>query len=84
MLAAVFVEKFFFKRLVAPQTPPTATACASSAAEEPLPRITTSASEAGEDIGFVVAKVVRNLRKRYVFYAGGLPVLLWGCIEWTH
>ena len=76
-LDAVFVEKFLFKRMVAPQTSPTATALASSAAEEPLPRINLSGTTE-ENMGFISAKVMRNLRRRYVFYAGGLPVLLWG------
>jgi len=32
----------------------------------------------GDEIGFISAKVVKNLRKKFVFYAGGDPVLLWG------
>ena len=35
-------------------------------------------SDTEENVGFIRAKVMRNLRRRYVFYAGGLPVLLWG------
>ena len=33
---------------------------------------------AKDGVGFITARVVRNLRRRYVFYAGGKPVLLWG------
>ena len=75
-LDAVFVEGDVFKRLihrdvgVSRRTP--------AAVAEPLPRIHTSVSDEGTEVGFITSKVLHNLRNKMVFYAGGLPVLLWG------
>ena len=42
---------------------------------EPMPQIRT---DQGAEIGFITGKVMRDMRHKYVFRAGGLPVLLWG------
>ena len=42
---------------------------------EPLPQIRT---DQGAEIGFITCKVMRDMRHKYVFRAGGIPVLLWG------
>ena len=42
---------------------------------EPLPQIRT---DFGAEIGFITCKVMRDMRHKYVFRAGGIPVLLWG------
>jgi hypothetical protein len=73
-LDAVFVGGCLFKRLLHPAS----AATCSVPEEEPLPRIHTAVSGAGTEVGFITAKVLRNLRKKFVFYAGGKPVLLWG------
>ena len=43
---------------------------------EPLPQLPAAGGR--DQVGFITTKVLRNLRKKYVFYAGGVPVLLWG------
>ena len=42
---------------------------------EPLPQVRT---DQGAEVGFITGKVMRDMRHKYVFRAGGLPVLLWG------
>ena len=42
------------------------------AADEPLPRIHT---DAGTEVGFITTKVMRDLRQKFVFYAGGVLVV---------
>ena len=42
---------------------------------EPLPQVRT---DRGAEVGFITCKVMRDMRRKYVFRAGGLPVLLWG------
>ena len=32
----------------------------------------------GADVGFITSRTIRDLRHKYVFRAGGMPVLLWG------
>ena len=73
-LDAVFVEGRVFQDLVC--AAPGAVAQAQGAMVEPLPQL-QAAGGRGE-VGFITAKVLRNLRKKFVFYAGGTPVLLWG------
>ena len=34
--------------------------------------------DAGTEVGFITEKVMHNLRHKYVFYAGGESVMLWG------
>ena len=75
-LDAVFVEGCVFKRLIDRNV--SVSRRAPAAVEEPLPRIHTSVSDVGTEVGFITSKVLHNLRKKMVFYAGGLPVLLWG------
>mgnify|MGYP001409428380 CR=1 FL=1 len=53
-----------------PHPQPGATA---PAAEEPLPRL----HAAGHEAGSITAGVMRNLRRKYVFYADGDPVMPW-------
>ena len=74
-LNAVFIEGGLFKRQLAPGT---ATDKGPSVAEEPLPRLPTAGSATGDEVGFITAKVLGNLRKKCVLYAGGNAVLLWG------
>ena len=40
-----------------------------------MPQIRT---DQGAEIGFITCKVMRDMRHKYVFRAGGMPVLLWG------
>jgi hypothetical protein len=47
------------------------------AEEESLPPLPTAVTQ-GVAVGFITEKVLRQLRKKCVFYAGGSPVLLWG------
>ena len=73
-LDAVFLEGRVFTQLLQP-----ATAAMSSrvAAQEPLPPLHSAASGAVPHAGFITQTVMKNLRKKFVFYAGGMPVLLW-------
>ena len=87
MLKAVFVEGCVFKDLLDPPSTSlwrSATCTVPSSAEEPLPRIHSAVSVGGTEAGFITAKVMRNLRRKYVFYAGGMPVLLWGDPQSAH
>ena len=61
-----------------------ATPGGSAATEEPLPRLHSAVSDAVPQAGLVIEKVMRNVSKRFVFYAGGLPVLLWKEPPSTH
>ena len=47
------------------------------AMEESLPPMPKAVTQ-GLAVGFITEKVLRQLRKKCVFYAGGSPVLLWG------
>ena len=47
------------------------------AQEESLPPLPKAVTE-GVAVGFITEKVLRQLRKKCVFYARGSPVLLWG------
>ena len=40
-----------------------------------MPQIRT---DQGAEVGFITVKVMRDMRHKYVFRAGGIPVLLWG------
>ena len=73
-LDAVFLEGRVFQAVLS--------GAASGANKEPsadsgdvLPPLRT---DMNEHVGFITTKVVRHLRHKYVFYAGGMPVLLWG------
>ena len=72
---AVFRDGRVFQRLLPAASGAPAAGAEEGAGAEPLPRIHT---EPGVEIGFITGKVMHNLRRRYVFYAGGTPVLLWG------
>ena len=74
-LEAVFTRGRLFHRLLLPASA-TTTAAAEVATDEPLPRINAAVTGARDAIGCITEKVLRNLRKKYVFYAGGLPVLV--------
>jgi len=75
-LDAVFLEGRVFERVLAPPTPPPRDGTRPRRPdpnEEPLPQISAD----GGKCGFITHKVMRNLHKEYVFFAGGMPVLLW-------
>ena len=75
-LDAVFMEGRVFQRVLAPPTPPPrggAQRRGPDPNEDPLPQI----SAAGEKCGFITTAVMRNLHMKYVFFAGGVPMLLW-------
>ena len=73
-LDAVFLEGSIFETVLAGP----ASAERHYDAAGPLPRIHVAVSDAGNEVGFITCKVMRNLRKRCVFHAGGVPVMLWG------
>jgi len=73
-LDAVFVKGRVFQDLVC--AAPGAVAQTQGPMAEPLPQLPAAGGR--DEVGFITAKVLRNLRKKYVFYAGGTPVLLWG------
>ena len=73
-LDAVFVKGRVFQDLFC--AAPGAVAQTRGPMVEPLPQLPTAGGR--DEVGFITAKVLRNLRKKYVFYAGGVPVLLWG------
>ena len=77
-LDAVFVNGSVFQRLFEPASGGMNSVSRGVAFEEPLPQVHPAVDAGGVEVGFITAKVVRNLRKKFVFYAGGLPVLLWG------
>ena len=70
-LDAVFVQGRVFTHLLeAPR--PAALRRPDFAAEEPLPRVHESVSDdTGAEVGFITAKVTRNLRRQYVFFCRG-------------
>ena len=75
-LDAVFLEGRVFQRVLAPPTPPPRADSRpqrSDPNEEPLPEISAD----GGKCGFITTKVMRNLQRKYVFFAGGTPILLW-------
>jgi len=74
-LDAVFLSGRVFQDLVAaPQAG--AVAQGTGAMAEPLPPL-PAAGGSGE-VGFITCKVLHNLRKKYVFFADGAPILHWG------
>ena len=73
-LDAVFVKGRVFEDLVCAALG--AVAQTPGPMVEPLPQLPAAGGRDG--VGFITAKVLQNLRKKYVFYAGGVPVLLWG------
>ena len=72
-LDAVFLEGRVFQQLLV--APAAAAASGASGSTEPLP---PRLQAAGQEFGFITGKVMRDLRHKYVFYASGYPVLLWG------
>ena len=73
-LDAVFVKGRVFEYLVC--AAPGAVAQTPGPMVEPLPQLPAAGGR--DQVGFITTKVLRNLRKKYVFYAGGVPILLWG------
>ena len=78
-LDACFLEGRVFQRLFDDAgSAATRSALAGHVAEgeslPPLPKAVTG----GVQVGFITERVLRQLRKKCVFYAGGKPVLLWG------
>ena len=74
-LDAVFLEGRVFQNILgAPPTQPLARV--PPAAEEPLPHFRGGVP--GVDVGFITTTVMKNLCRKYIFYADGTPVLLWG------
>ena len=71
-LDAVFLEGRVFQQFLDPVA---AASGASGSFAEPLP---PRLQAAGQEFGFITGKVMRDLRHKYVFYASGYPVLLWG------
>ena len=57
-----------------------AVAAAAPSSDEPLPRVGTG----GQPAGFITDTVMANLRRKYIFLAGGNPVLLWGEPQEAH
>ena len=64
-LDAVFVKGRVFQDLVC--AAPGAVAQTQGPMVEPLPQLPTAGGR--DEVGFITAKVLRNLRKKYVFYA---------------
>ena len=74
-LDAVFLQGRVFQELLLSDHG--APSRVSVAAEEPLPRLHAAASGACPPAS-ITGEVMKHLRKIHVFYAGGVPVLLWG------
>ena len=74
-LDAVFRDGRVFQRLLHAASGAPVAGAEQGAGGEPLPRVHT---DPGVEVGFITGKVMHNLRRKYVFYAGGAPVLLWG------
>ena len=73
-LDAVFLEGRVFQKVLAPPSPgDAAQPKPPDPNEEPLPQI----SATGGKCGFITTAVMRDLQRKYVFFAGGVPVLLW-------
>ena len=75
-LDAVFLEGRVFRQVLG-AAPGAAPARRAEIIEEhePVPNVRT---DQGVEVGFITGKVMRNMRHKYVFRAGGVPVLLWG------
>ena len=73
-LDAVFLEGRVFKKMMQDASGATAAASGATARDEPLPRV----GAGGEPVGFITNTVMSNLRRKYVFLAGGDPVVHWG------
>ena len=74
--AVFFGGRVFWKIIQAASGAPLAASGAPSptARDEPLPRVVAG----GQEAGFITTTVMSNLRRKYVFLAGGAPVLLRG------
>ena len=75
-LEAVFLEGQIFQRVLAPPTPPPRAGVRPQRPDpnqDPLPQISAD----GGKCGFITKEVLRNLQKKYVFFAAGKPLLLW-------
>ena len=70
-LESVFIEGRVFQQIMRAAS---GDILAASGADEPLP----SVGAQGETPGFITTTVMANLRHKYVFLAGGQPVLQWG------
>ena len=75
-LDAVFVNGSVFKELLQPVSGGRISVPRSVVDAGHFPPIAPAVFVGGVDVGFVSPKVVRNLRKQFVFYAGGAPMLL--------
>ena len=74
-LESVFIEGRVFKKIMRAASGAEMAAFSSAdARDEPLP----SVGAQGETPGFITSTVMANLRHKYVFLAGGYPVLQWG------
>ena len=74
-LESVFIEGRVFKKIMRAASGAEMAAFSSAdAQDEPLP----SVGAQGETPGFITYTVMANLRHKYVFLAGGYPVLRWG------
>ena len=74
-LESVFIEGRVFKKIMRAASGAEMAAFSSAdAQDEPLP----SVGAQGETPGFITSTVMKNLRHKYVFLAGGYPVLQWG------
>ena len=76
-LDAVFLEGRVFQNLLSGASGARNRRRAAADLEGDLPpaRVIT---DAGTEVGFITEKVMHNLRHKYVFYAAGEPVMLWG------
>ena len=77
ILDAVFVRGRSFQHLI--YADPGAVAQTQGPMVEPLPQLPAAGGR--DEIGFITAKVPRNLRRKYVFYAGGRPALPSGKLQ---
>ena len=74
-LDAVFLDgRLFHKIMQGASAATVAAACA--VPDEPLPRVGTG----GEAAGFITTTVMSNLRRKYVFLAGGIPCYTGGSL----
>jgi len=80
-LDAVFVNGSGLKELLQPVSGGRISVPRSVVDDGHFPLIAPAVFVGGVDVGFVSSRVVRNLRKRFVFYAGGVLVLLWGDLK---
>ena len=70
VLDTAFVKGELFKQLLNPRTAQISSARDNAVIEEPLP-LHHTVDFSSTDVGFITGQVLRNLHKRYVFYAGG-------------